>query len=245
MTIDCLKFYFPGLDHVHCIFSTRHGGLSAGPYASANLSLEVGDNPEIVKANREYLRARLGFKVWQELHQVHGQTVFLDLEDDFFAGPNLDGDGLYTRYPSHGLVIETADCQAIMCTDILGRYVGAVHCGWRGNAANFPGLGIEKFCQHYGLDPDQVLVVRGPSLGPGKSEFVNFDQEWDCAFWPYFNPVSRKVDLWQLTQDQLMAAGILAEHIYALDLCTASSDQFFSYRRDKVTGRQIGVIWRE
>jgi hypothetical protein len=51
------------------------------------------------------------------------------------------------------------------------------------------------------------------------------------------------MDLWSLTREQLLGAGIPAGSIFALDLCTASSPEFFSYRRDKVTGRQVGVIW--
>lgn len=243
MSIDYVEFSFPSLDHVHCVFTTRHGGQSVGSFASANLSLDVGDDANMVQANREALRTRLGFEVWQELRQIHGQTVLVDSRENFFAGPVLEGDGLFTRYPGHGLVIKTADCQALMFADTKGRYVGALHCGWRGNASNFPGLGVQRFCEHYGLKPQEVMVVRGPSLGPGKSEFVNFDQEWRPEFKAFFNSRSRMLDLWSLTRHQLMEAGILPQHIFSLDLCTASSEQFFSYRRDKVTGRQIGVIW--
>jgi copper oxidase (laccase) domain-containing protein len=53
------------------------------------------------------------------------------------------------------------------------------------------------------------------------------------------------MDLWSLTRDQLTAAGVPAAHIFSIDICTASSPQFFSYRRDKVTGRQAGIIWIE
>ena len=89
------------------------------------------------------------------------------------------------------------------------------------------------------------MVVRGPSLGPGKSEFVNFAAEWDPMFKSYYNPDTRSVDLWTLTRNQLMGTGIPARNIFSLDLCTASSPQYFSYRRDKVMGRQVGIIWME
>lgn len=245
MSLNYMEFRFPGLDNVRCVFTTKDGGCSSGAYASANMSLEVGDDPEAVRTNREALRTRCGFTVWQELTQVHEQAVFMDLTDDFFEGATLEGDGLCTNKPGHGLVIKTADCQAIMLADMDGRHVGALHCGWRGNAGNFPAAGVRKFCAYYGIDPTQVLVVRGPSLGPGKSEFVNFEQEWNPMFKSYFNPVTRSVDLWTLTRNQLMGTGIPARNIYSIDLCTASSEQFFSYRRNNVTGRQAGVIWIE
>lgn len=245
MTLKILEFHFPGVDNVACAFTTRRGGHSQGAFAQANMSLEVGDDQEAVRANREELRRSLNFSVWQELTQVHGQDVHMDLKEDFFDGPAIKGDGLCSDRAGHGLIIKTADCQAILLTDTKGRYVGALHCGWRGNAGNFPANAVRKFCARYQVDPSQVLAVRGPSLGPGKSEFVNFSSEWDPTFRSYFDPQTRRVDLWTLTRDQLMGAGIPARNIFSVDLCTVSSDQFFSYRRERTTGRQLGLIWKK
>ena len=50
MSIDHIDFHFPGLDRVRCVFTARGGGRSAGPWASANLSLEVGDDEAAVRA---------------------------------------------------------------------------------------------------------------------------------------------------------------------------------------------------
>ncbi len=245
MNMEFLDFRFPGLDNVRCVFTTRNGGRGTGAYALGNVSLEVGDDEATVRENRASLRTALGFTVWQELRQVHGQTMFAELEEDCFNGASLEGDGLCASKPGHALVVKTADCQAILLADTAGKHVGALHCGWRGNAGNFPAAGVRAFCARYGVDPTDVLVVRGPSLGPGKSEFVNFETEWNPMFKSYFNPQTRRVDLWTLTRNQLMGTGIPARNIFSLDLCTASSPQFFSYRRDRVTGRQAGLIWME
>lgn len=243
MSLQYIDFQFPGLDNVRCVFTTRLGGNSAGAYAHSNLSLEVGDQIGHVRANRAQLRETLGIECWQELRQVHGQHMHVDLTDDCFDGATLEGDGLCTGKPGHALVIKTADCQAILLTDRQGRHVAALHVGWRGNAGNFPAAGVRRFCATYDTDPADVFVVRGPSLGPGKSEFVNFADEWDPMFKSYYNPATRTVDLWTLTRNQLMGTGIPARNIFSLDLCTASSPQFFSYRREQVTGRQAGIIW--
>lgn len=88
------------------------------------------------------------------------------------------------------------------------------------------------------------MAVRGPSLGPEKAEFVNFEQEWSAEFRPWFDPSSRTMDLWGLTRAQLLKAGLSARHIYSLDCCTFSlPEQFFSYRREKKSGRQASLIW--
>ncbi|GAB1409733.1 polyphenol oxidase family protein [Desulfovibrionales bacterium] len=244
MPISFFSFHFPGLKHIHCVFTTRLGGHSTGSHAAANISLEVGDDPQAVQANRDEIRQALGFSQWQELRQVHGQEIYYDLDADFFHGPSLEGDGLCTSRQNCALVIKTADCQALLLTDVEGRHIAALHCGWRGNAGNFPANAVRAFCAHYSVDPARLMVVRGPSLGPGQSEFINFEQEWNPIFRQYYNPISRSVDLWTLTRNQLMGAGIPARNIYSLDLCTASSDQFFSYRRENITGRQAALIWK-
>ena len=52
------------------------------------------------------------------------------------------------------------------------------------------------------------------------------------------------MDLWGLTRRQLQRAGLPERQIYGLDLCTASNNgQFFSYRREKRSGRQASLIW--
>ena len=161
----------------------------------------------------------------------------------------LEGDGLTTSAPSVGLVVKTADCQPILLAHRSGRYVAGLHAGWRGNKINFPATGVRVFCEAYGLDPADVLAVRGPSLGPDNAEFRNFADDFGPGFDAYFSPATRTMDLWRLTRDQLMGAGLPEANIHAVDICTmADAETFFSYRRagarpGNVTGRQAGLIW--
>ena len=95
----------------------------------------------------------------------------------------------------------------------------------------------------YGTALD-ILAVRGPSLSPGRSEFVNFGREFGPGFEAFYHPETRTVDLWAMTRSQLMAAGVPARNIFGLDLCTRDNpDLFFSFRRERVTGRQAALIW--
>jgi copper oxidase (laccase) domain-containing protein len=121
--------------------------------------------------------------------------------------------------------------------------VAGLHVGWRGNRAEFPGLAVAALCDRYGARPDELVAVRGPSLGPGSSEFVNFDLEWGEAYRAYHDPAARTVDLWRLTRDQLVRAGLKAGCIFSLDLDTCVLPEFFSYRRDRITGRQASLVW--
>ncbi|RXA33599.1 peptidoglycan editing factor PgeF, partial [Escherichia coli] len=49
-------------------------------------------------------------------------------------------------------------------------------------------------------------------------------------------------DTYQLARQRLSSHGV--EHIFACDRCTYTENEtFFSYRRDKTTGRMASFIW--
>jgi YfiH family protein len=55
--------------------------------------------------------------------------------------------------------------------------------------------------------------------------------------------LSRHLDLVKANWCQLMDAGVPAENIQSMDLCTACrTDLFFSYRKEQVTGRMLAVV---
>jgi hypothetical protein len=144
------------------------------------------------------------------------------------------------------LGVKTADCQALLLVGGRGRFIGALHCGWRGNRAGFPTSAVQRFARQYGLHPADIHVIRGPSLGPGRSEFVNFHQEWGPDFLPYYQEETRTVDLWRMTRDQILQAEVPAANVQSLDICTYEArDLFFSHRRNPVCGRQMALVWRE
>ncbi len=247
--VSWIPFAFPGVAGVGCAFTTRQGGAGQGPYAHGNLSLDVGDDPGHVAMNRRQLLDGLGLDRWLELEQVHGTDLVVDppaVEHGSAPDPSpaRQGDGLATSRPGAALVIKTADCQPILLAHCSGKYVAALHCGWRGNREGFPVLGVERFCASYGFPAAEVLAVRGPSLSPAKSEFLGFEREFGPHFAAYFDPQTRTVDLWGLTRDQLLRAGLCRRNIFSLDLCTYSlAGHFFSYRREKQCGRQAGLVW--
>lgn len=250
MALTFLPFLFPGVPHVRCAFQCR--GLTPPPavsapdadYAGGNLSLDVNDDAENVRARRRALAATLGVDDWVELRQVHGDALLFEPEPADPEQPStLEADGAATSRPRRALMIKTADCQPILLADTSGRHVAALHAGWRGNRCNFPGSGVDRFCARYGISPRDVFAVRGPSLGPALAEFVNFDREWSEDFRPWFDEQTRCMDLWSLTRHQLRQAGLPVSHIYGLDICTFANPAFYSYRRNHACGRQASLIW--
>ncbi len=241
-----IKFKFPGTPDVTCAFGTRLGGLSRDSFQGNNISFEVGDLPENVLGNRNLAENEIGFERLMDLKQVHGDVVHFDLKGDFLEGSRYEGDGVCTSEAGVALMIKTADCQPVFMVHESARYICALHVGWRGNRMNFPGTGLRLFCDHYGIDSREVLAVRGPSLGPCCAEFTDFHEHWDQGFEGYYSSKSKTMDLWSLSRDQLINGGIRQENIYSMDICTkCNKDLFFSYRREKISGRQANFLMIE
>ncbi len=240
MTSHCryIDFKFPGLPQIGCAFTTRAVSAQAFRQHSPE-SLQTALNEDL-----QTLQNRHGLLARQSVHQVHGSTLlFVDRPGE---NRQAKADALATAQSGLALVIRTADCQPILMSDLSGSCIAALHVGWRANRNETLLHWVQTFCRHFGVRPEELLAVRGPSLGPARSEFVHFAQEWGTQFLPYFNPKQQTMDLWRLTRNQLFRAGLLQEHVFGLDLCTFSLPElFYSHRRDRDLGRQAGIIWIE
>lgn len=233
-SLSFFPFYFPGVPKVRCLFTTKAAGnLSAQP-----LSRDV-------IANRQRFMREAGFWEWAEACQVHGDSCLEATPGAPDKSPSISGDGLFTDVRGRALLIKTADCQALLFADKKGTAVGAIHAGWRGNRLGFPTTAMAAFCKRYGLLPEDIMVVRGPSLGSGVAEFVNFDEEWGESYRPWFDDREKTMDLWGLTRHQLEQAGVPSAQIHGLDWCTLSHRNLFYSHRRKDTGRQMAAIWIE
>jgi YfiH family protein len=245
--VNGLKYYrFPGLaafpEVVHGLF-TRQGGVSDGPYASLNLSFTVGDDPLQVRENRRRLQSALGLKNLVSAVQVHGSNGALVSGDEVFADEEIpEADILYTQKPGFGLVIKQADCQAVLLYDPDKRVVANIHCGWRGQVQNILSKAVRRLRETFGVSPEALVAGIGPGLGPCCAEFRQFREEFPSEMWRY-QVRPGYFDLYGLSRDQLIAAGLRKSQIEIAGLCTrCQSPEFFSYRRDRLTGRQGAVI---
>ena len=236
--------------------SSGASGLPPVPWAGGNISFNAGDDPAATEAARAALLSCLrprGLDTWAEVRQVHGDAL---AEEPFAPEASAlpayrmedspEADGMCTSAPGKGLLIKTADCQPVLLAHRSGRHIAALHVGWRGNRCDFPASGVARFCAAYGLDPADIFAVRGPSLGPSRAEFINFEREWGDSFRPWFDAASRCMDLWSLTASQLVAAGVPRRQIFGLDICTSlNAEHYFSHRHDARSGRQASLIWIE
>lgn len=224
---------------------TRHLGTSAPPYDSLNCSFGVGDNKQDVLKNRALIKERLGLSRLVSARQVHGNRVecVTELSENDLE---LDGvDALITHSKGVGLMIQHADCQAILLYDQAQSVIGAIHCGWRGNVLNIIGETVEKMTAVYQTQRQDVLAAISPSLGPCCAEFIHYRQELPSTFHT-FQTHTNHFDLWKISQSQLIKAGMMPKNIFISGICTSCSRDFFSYRRSRKqtmpTGRNCTVI---
>jgi polyphenol oxidase len=239
-------YRFPGLAAlpgvIHGVF-TRQSGVSRGPYHSLNVSLSVGDLLRDVDENRRRVQQALGLSELCHANQVHGRQAFIAGEGQTIApGRAPEADILITAKPGVGLLIKQADCQAVMFYDPEHRVAAHAHCGWRGQMAGILRETVNRLVQYRGSRPEALHAAIGPGLGPCCAEFRNYRRELPPEVWKY-QVRPDYFDLWQISFDQLTAAGLKPGNIEVARLCTRCLEaDFFSYRRDTITGRQAAVI---
>lgn len=242
---------WPAPPGVNVAITTRHGGSSEGPWQSFNLGVHVGDDLERVLSNRRTLYRSLNLApercCW--LDQVHGLKV-LDL--DGMGVTRATADGAVTRDPGRPCIVLTADCLPVLLCTRNGDVVAASHCGWRGLAKGI----LRDTLVAMAAPAEQVMAYLGPAIGRdyfivGEEVLEAFcrdaiDARHGQAVEQYFTPILRgkkyRADLYGLARAELHALGV--EAIYGGDRCTYTEGaQFYSYRREGVTGRMASLIW--
>lgn len=221
--------------------SSHHGGVSPTPYDSCNLSFGVGDAEANVRENRHRLKAALGIPVLASARQVHGDNVWV-IDGPLGLDTELPGyDALITNQPGIGLLIQQADCQAVLLHDPVRRVVAAIHAGWRGSVVGIIGRTIRAMAERFATNPADLVAGISPSLGPCCAEFVNYRTELPLDLHGY-QVAPNHFDFWAISRDQLQEAGVRKERIETARICTKCSPDYFSFRRERITGRFGSVI---
>lgn len=252
MSAQWIRPDWPAPPNVHAIITTRGGGVSRGSYGvpphqqgGMNIGLGSGDDPADVTANRALLRASLPSDPrW--LSQVHGAVVVDAAQGDACS----KADASFTTAANVVCVVSIADCMPVLMTDAAGRSVAVAHAGWRGLAAGVI-QAMVKLMRANLKDPSAELIAYlGPAIGP--SHFEVGAEVLDAM--QVALPDARRAfsaqpegkylaDLFELGRQALDQVGVT--RIYGGHDCTFSdSTRFYSFRRDRITGRHAALIWR-
>lgn len=228
---------------VRALVTTRAGGSSDGPWSGLNLGTHVGDDASHVKCNRDRLTASLpSTPVW--LNQVHGTQVV----DAAIVQGVPDADASFAYCPRVVCAVMTADCLPVLFADQQGAVVAAAHAGWKGLLNGV----LESTIAAMGVPPERLSVWLGPAISQAAFEVGEEVRSAFVTGMPtaaaYFSQGEQSgkwmADLFGLARLRLTAAGVSA--ISGGGDCTFSQpDRYYSYRRDRTTGRMASLIWLE
>ena len=238
------------LPGVGALMTTRSGGFSNAPFESMNLQQGGGDAPESVARNRALLTATIGATP-VFTRQVHGTRVVRLTAVDAAAGARLQtADASVTTVPGVACAVQVADCLPVLLAAPEGQAVAAAHAGWRGLAAGVLEATVAALCDAAGCAPADVHAWLGACIGPlhfqvGADVLEAFGAGMHDAAGPGF--IADRSGKWLaslplLATERLRATGVTS--IGGGTWCTvAEASRFFSFRRERVTGRMTAVIW--
>src|ERR1700761_8258023 len=254
---------------VRALVTTRDGGVSEAPFGrwqdgvnlpgGLNLGMKSGDELAAVAANRARLLKLAGVSEAAWLEQIHGTGIVR--AEDVLAQAHANGtptraDASVTDRPGTVCVVMVADCMPVLFCDEAGRAVGAAHAGWRGLAAGIIEQTAQRVAELAGVEAGALHAYLGPCIGPDAFEvgadvrdaFMNgvggTQREATAnAFVEHpHNAGKYLADLPALARLRLHEIGVT--RIVGGDLCTVTlRERFYSYRRDRDTGRMAALIW--
>lgn len=157
-----------------------------------------------------------------QAEQTHGAGVAVvsGPSSELPAEPVPEVDALITREPGVCLTIRTADCGPLLLFDPRTPAIGAAHSGRKGTEQAILHRTIEAMQEHFGTQPETLIVVLGPCVRP-----------------PHYD-----TDFAATIAEQAQEAGV--GHFHDCGLNTgADLSRFYSYRVEKGrTGRHYAAI---
>ena len=204
-------------------------------------------------------------EVWDDWRSdwPHRSYVVDEQELVWTIKPRRKADALITKQRGVALALSFADCSPLLFYDPVERAIGLAHGGWRGTARGIALATVEAMGEQFGCRPENIYAGIAPSIGAccyeisetvyrlymGEAEFDESptaekyrEMVRESAVFSrkqLAGRVSLRLDIREANYNQLLMAGLLAEHIEMPGICTGcSTDLFFSHRVEQgKTGR--------
>ncbi|MEE3744091.1 peptidoglycan editing factor PgeF [Campylobacter porcelli] len=213
-------------DKIIAGFTTKFGGVSNGVYESLNLAYHVGDSSQNVRQNRDILASKIGAKNLIFMEQIHSDFVME------YSGLNLPPcDAIFTHLKGVGICVMVADCAAVLLYDKKLGVVAAIHAGRAGVVSKIVSKTIDKM----GSNPKNIKAIVGPNIKKNCYEIGDLDLGEFNKF-----KDNAKFDINGALRAELNTLGVV-DYEFS-DICNHCNERFYSYRRDKITGRFAGFI---
>jgi YfiH family protein len=235
---------------LRCAFTTRHAGRSG---QSLNLSFEKGERPAVL-AHRQHVLQALGLEQTTlcTVRQVHGNQVCI--VDAAMLRRGLQGiaaDALVTQLAQVTLGVLVADCLPVVLYALDTPVIAVVHAGRVGTYHRVVQHALEMIEHRFSTPPARVHAVLGPAIGPccymldirAVAPFQDQFPMWEQFFISH-GPERWTMDLVTANTLQLRAAGVHAEQIDTISICTAChKHDLYSHRAEgPETGRSMALV---
>lgn len=222
---------------VDIAFTDRHGGVSAAPYNSLDLSRSRPGREPALRTNLDLVAAAFDVAGFVTMRQVQGADV--TTVSDASQHPTCDG--LVTAVPETALCVRVGDCVPVVLADADAGVVAVAHAGRPGLVAAVVPATIAAMRAEGAAD---ISAWIGPHVCGGCYEVPAAMREqvtevvpaaFACTTWG-----TPSVDLGAGVTAQLVAEGC---SVLDRSACTLENLDFFSYRRDGTgSGRFAGLV---
>ncbi|KAF2955539.1 peptidoglycan editing factor PgeF [Marinitoga sp. 38H-ov] len=188
-------------------------------------------------------------------NQIHEDNVLVI--DESYKSSNFlfnrtvkNADALITNKKNIVLITLYADCTPIYFFDPNKKVIGLAHSGWKGTIKKIAEKTVKKIMNIYNSNPEDILVALGPSIGPNSFEVrEDVKKIFEYTFPNNLDIIKKKndkkylINIWKAIEYTLVNAGIKKENILNSNIDTyTNTDLFFSYRKEKKTGRMAAIM---
>lgn len=207
----------------------------------SNLAFHVEDNEINVIKNRKNLALKLGYN-YEDLvymNQIHSANIIVVDENSPKLVDNCDS--IITRSKNLPLMVMVADCIPILMFDDKQGIIAAIHAGRNSTFLEISKKTASFFIEKFSSNPEDIRVILGASIQKCCYEVSDeLSKIVENSFGKEFVE-NNYIDLQGINKKQLNDLGI--KNIEISNICTKCGDKsYFSYRKDKKTGRFAGII---
>lgn len=215
-------------------FTNRFAGVSKKPFDSLNFGYHVGDDAKNVRKNREILKRILGVKKAIFMEQIHSDKVEILKSNNQILQPC---DAVITNLKNIALCVMVADCMPVILYS--NKCVAAVHAGRSGVLKHIISKTINLMKDEFKVD--EILLLIGPFIQKNCYEIGDLNLKEFNKFVVLNDKNKRCFDLKSAVLDEIKNLNLKSVEISKI--CTHCDKNYFSYRRDKITGRFAGWVY--
>lgn len=217
----------------HTVANARIPGLNVGFNSDENQDIILEQLHVLAKETDTPLKH---IAIAQQVHSDHVEVVTK-------GGIYPEADAFVSSTLGISLLIQIADCGAVLLGDATNQVIGAAHAGWRGAQKNIIKKTVESMVK-LGADRNKIKAYISPCISVDAFEVgTEVADLFPEQFVDKNLGVKPHIDLKGLLFDQLVDMGILKSHIVMDAGCTFNDEKdFYSFRREASNAGRMGAI---